>query len=90
MQVGIATVSEDVDSSGSVVVHDSTVGGAATGYGLDGSEFKPRSGRRVFSSPHSFRVGLEHTQPPEQWVLALFLEEQTDKVGLRPPTLIYG
>ena len=52
MQVEIAAVSEDVDSSASVVVHDSPVGGTATGYGLDGSEFKPRSGHG-FSRLHT-------------------------------------
>jgi len=79
MQVEIAAVSEDVNSSASVVVHGSPVGGTATGYGLDGSEFKPSSGQRFFSSPHSFRAALGLTEP------ALFFEDQTAKAGLRPP-----
>jgi hypothetical protein len=90
MQVEIAAASEDVDSSASEVVHDSRVGGTATGYGLDGSEFKPRSGQRVFLSPHSFRAALKLTETPEQRVPALFLEDQTVKAGLRPPNSIQG
>jgi len=66
MQVEIAAVSEDVNSSASVVVHGTPVDGTAIGYGLDGSEFKPRSGQRVFSSPYSFRAVLGLTEPPEQ------------------------
>jgi hypothetical protein len=88
MQVEIAAENEDVDSSASVVVRDNPVGGTGTGYGLDGSEFKPWSGQRVFSSPHSFRASLRLTEPPEQWVPGFFLEDQTAKAGLRPPKSI--
>jgi hypothetical protein len=88
MQVEIAAVSEDVGTSASVVVHDSRVGGTATDYGLDGSEFNPRSGQRVFSSPHSFRATLGLTEPPEQCVPPLFLEDQTAKAGIRLPNSI--
>ena len=88
MQVEIAAVSEDMDSSASVVVHDSPVGGTATGYGLDGSEFKPRSEQWVFSSPHYFRAAQGFTEPPERWVPAFYLEDQTAKAGLRPPNSI--
>jgi hypothetical protein len=76
LQVEIDRVREGVDSSGSayrpVAAHCSPAVGIATGYGLDGSGFKPWGATDFLFSTH-FRHVLGPTQPPVQRVPAFFL-----------------